>query len=278
MFFNSFSTHIAGLFTYIYKKNIYNFQTTKILITFAVDFAKSAQISSIKEIINKNKKMSTKQTEQAPIAMDEVLSKSEAFVNKYKVAIIGAVVAIFIFIGGITLYNQYVVEPAEKEAAEALYPAQALFNESKYQEAIDGDGVNLGLIAIAEEYSSTKSGNLANAYAGIALAQLGKYEEAIDHLEKFDGDDQMVSPAAMGTLGNCYAQVGENNKAIDSFLDAAKSADNNIISPYYLLQAGIMYEQTDAPNKALDVYEQIKSKYPTSLQAMDIEKYINRVK
>ena len=87
----------------------------------------------------------------------------------------------------------------------------------------------------------------------------------------------MVAPAAKGALGNCYAQVGENSKAIDCFLDAAKSADNNIISPYYLLQAGIMYEQTGAPNKALDVYEQIKSKYPTSLQAMDIEKYINRV-
>lgn len=222
--------------------------------------------------------MSTKQTEQAPIAMDEVLSKSEAFVNKYKVAIIGAVAAIFIFIGGITLYNQYVVEPAEKEAAEALFPAQALFNEGKFQEAIDGDGANLGLIAIADEYSSTKSGNLANAYAGMALAQLGRYEDAINYLKAFDGDDQMVAPAALGTLGNCYAQIGDNDKAISNFLDAANSADNNTISPYYLLQAGIMYEQTGHPNKALDVYEQIKSDYPTSLQAMDIERYINRVK
>lgn len=222
--------------------------------------------------------MSTKQTEQAPIAMDEVLSKSEAFVNKYKVAIIGAVVAIFLLIGGITLYNQFIAQPAEKEAAEALFPAEALFIQGKYQEAIDGDSISLGLVAVADEYSGTNSGNLANAYAGIAFAQLGKYEDAINYLEKFDGDDQMVAPAAKGTLGNCYAQIGEKSKAIDCFIDAAESADNNVISPYYLLQAGIMYEQTGAPNKALSVYEQIKNKYPTSTQATSIEKYINRVK
>lgn len=222
--------------------------------------------------------MSTKQTEQAPIAMDEVLSKSEAFVNKYKVAIIGAVVAIFLLIGGITLYNQFIAQPAEKEAAEALFPAEALFIQGKYQEALDGDSISLGLVAVADEYSSTNSGNLANAYAGIAFAQLGKYEDAINYLEKFDGDDQMVAPAAKGTLGNCYAQIGEKSKAIDCFIDAAESADNNVISPYYLLQAGIMYEQTGAPNKALSVYEQIKNKYPTSTQATNIEKYINRVK
>ncbi len=222
--------------------------------------------------------MSTKQTEQAPIAMDEVLSKSEAFVNKYKVAIIGAVVAIFLLIGGITLYNQFIAQPAEKEAAEALFPAEALFIQGKYQEAIDGDSISLGLVAVADEYSSTNSGNLANAYAGIAFAQLGKYEDAINYLEKFDGDDQMVAPAAKGTLGNCYAQIGEKSKAIDCFIDAAESADNNVISPYYLLQAGIMYEQTGAPNKALSLYEQIKNKYPTSTQATNIEKYINRVK
>lgn len=222
--------------------------------------------------------MSTKQTEQAPIAVDEVLSKSEAFVNKYKKAIVGAVVVVILLIGGSVLYKNHVVAPAEKEAAEALFAAQALFNEGKFQEAIDGDGVNLGLIAIVDEYGSTKSGNLANAYAGMALAQLGKYDEAIPYLQDFDGGDQMVGPAALGTLGNCYAQIGNNDKAISSFLDAAESASNNTISPYYLFQAGIIYEQTGKANKALKLYEEIKNDYPTSLQAMDIDRYINRVK
>lgn len=222
--------------------------------------------------------MSKKQTEQAPIAVDEVLSKSEAFVLKYKTPILGAILAIVIFVVGGIVYNKYVAEPAEKEAAEALFPAQTLFNAGSFKEALDGDGANLGFIAIAEEYSSTKSGNLANAYAGLCLAQLERYEEAIPYLKSFDGDDQMVGPAVLGTLGNCLAQTGDINGAISKFIDAAEAADNNTISPYYLMQAALMYEQESNSNKALKLYEQIKADYPTSLQAVDIEKYINRVK
>lgn len=222
--------------------------------------------------------MSTKQTEQAPIAVEEVLGKSEAFVLKYKNVILGVIAAIVIIGAGSILYKNYVVEPAEQEAAEALFPAQALFTQGKFQEALDGDGVNLGLIAVADEYSSTESGNIANAYAGIALAQLGRYEEAIPYLKDFSGNDQMVAPAVLGTLGNCYANTGDTDAAISKFIDAASEADNNTISPYYLMQAALLYEQAGKPSKALDLYEQIKSKYPTSLQAVDIEKYIGRVK
>lgn len=222
--------------------------------------------------------MSKKQTEQAPIAVDEVLSKSEAFVLKYKTPILGAILAIVILVVGGIAYNKYVAEPAEKEAAEALFPAQTLFNAGSFKEALDGDGANLGFIAIAEEYSSTKSGNLANAYAGLCLAQLERYEEAIPYLKSFDGDDQMVGPAVLGTLGNCLAQTGDINGAISKFIEAAEAADNNTISPYYLMQAALMYEQESNSNKALKLYEQIKADYPTSLQAVDIEKYINRVK
>ena len=152
------------------------------------------------------------------------------------------------------------------------------FNAGSFKEALDGDGANLGFIAIAEEYSSTKSGNLANAYAGLCLAQLERYEEAIPYLKSFDGDDQMVGPAVLGTLGNCLAQTGDINGAISKFIDAAEAADNNTISPYYLMQAALMYEQESNSNKALKLYEQITADYPTSLQAVDIEKYINRVK
>lgn len=228
--------------------------------------------------------MSTKQTEQTPIAVDEVLSKSEAFVLKNKSTIIGAVAAIVILIAGSIIYHNYVAIPAEKEAAEALFPAQALFEAGSYQEALDGDGTNLGFIAIADEYSSTTSGNIANAYAGLSLAQLGKYEEAIPYLKSFDGDDQLVAPAVIGALGNCYAQIGDNSAAVKSFTNAASMANNNTISAYYLMQAAAIYEQEGKNAKALDLYEDIKKKYPTAIkseqfqQGIDIEKYINRVK
>lgn len=222
--------------------------------------------------------MSKTTKNEAPIISEEVLSKSEAFIDKYKNAIVTAIAAIVIIVVGAMCYNTYIAEPKEKEAAEAIFAAEALFGAQDFEKALNGDGVNPGFIQIADEYSGTAAGNIANAYAGITLAQLARYEEAIDYLKAFDGDDQMVAPAAYGTLGSCYAQIGDADAAISNYIKAAKKANNVTISPYYLLQAGIMYEQQGEADEAAELYEEIKNKYSTSPFSMDIEKYINRVK
>ena len=59
---------------------------------------------------------------------------------------------------------------------------------------------------------------------------------------------------------------------------AAKKADNNTLSPIYLIQAGQIYESMDQKDKALDCYTQIKNKYQQSMQYNEIDKYIERVK
>lgn len=222
--------------------------------------------------------MSKTNQNETPIITDEVLSKSEALIEKNKKTILAAIAAIVIIVAGTICYNTYVVEPKEKEAAEAIFAAENLFAAQEFDKALNGDGINPGFIQIADEYSSTPSGNIANAYAGMALAQLARYEEAIEYLKDFDGEDAMVAPAAYGTLGSCYAQMGDADAAISNYLKAAKKANNATISPCYLLQAGIMYEQQGDKEEAAELYEEIKSKYATSSISMDIEKYINRVK
>ena len=39
-----------------------------------------------------------------------------------------------------------------------------------------------------------------------------KAEEAVKYLNKFSADDQLVSPALLGTMGNCYGPYGFDNK------------------------------------------------------------------
>ena len=222
--------------------------------------------------------MSNKTKNEAPIIADEVLSQSEALIIKYKKPIVAAIAAIAIILVAAISYNNYVVEPKEKEASEAIFAAEALFAAQNFEQALNGDGVNLGFIEIADEYSGTAAGNIANAYAGMALAQLARYEEAIDYLKAFDGNDKMVAPSVYGTLGSCYAQLGDTKASIKNYLKAAEKANNVTISPYYLLQAGIMYETLGEKEDAAELYEQIKNKYAASPYSMDIEKYINRVK
>ena len=72
----------------------------------------------------------------------------------------------------------------------------------------------------------------------ICYAQLGKYEEAVKMLDSFNGKDQMVAPAILGAAGNCYAQLGQLDKAASTLMSAADKADNNTLSPIFLMQAG----------------------------------------
>ena len=144
---------------------------------------------------------------------------------------------------------------------------------------MNGDSLGYaGFIKIADEFANTPSGKLAKAYAGISYAQLGKYEDAIRYLSDFDGDDLMVGPAAIGTLGDCYANLNQLDKATAAFMEAASKADNNTLSPVYLKKAGIIFEKEGKYAEAVKAYTQIKEKYINSYQAMDIDKYIDRAK
>ena len=131
---------------------------------------------------------------------------------------------------------------------------------------------------IADEYSGTKAANLAEAYIGICYAHLGKYDEAVKALDKFSGDDQMVAPAIKGAMGNCYAELGQLDKATPLLLKAADEADNNSLSPIYLLQAGEILVKQGKYDDAINAYTKIKDKYFRSYQAMDIDKYIEQAK
>ena len=215
----------------------------------------------------------------APVA-EQTVSQSEAFFLKYKKAIIAAVIAVVVIIAGIVLYTTYVSGPAEQKASTAIAKGQDYFAASDYQKALNGDSASFkGFVALAKEYSSTKAGNLANLYAGLCYAKLDKWQEAADYLEKFDGsDDAMIAPAAVGALGNAYAHLNQLDKAVRNLKKAAEMADNNALSPTFLIQAGEILESQNKKAEALKLYEQVKEKYFNSMAYQTIDEYIERCK
>ena len=218
----------------------------------------------------------TKKQEEL-VNVEEVVNKSEAFLTKNKNTIVGGIVAVVVVVAAVFCYNNYVKAPRELKASEALFQAEQLFRAGNFEQALNGDSLGaMGFVTVADEYSGTDAGNLANAYAGMALAQLKKYEEALKYLNDFSGDDAMVAPAALGTMGNCYAQLGQNDKAASALMKAASMSDSHSLSPIYLLQAGQIYEELGQNDKAVEAYKQIKNKYFNSMQAYDIDKYIER--
>lgn len=223
--------------------------------------------------------MATNKTQQGGNHTEQGAAVQETFIEKYKNQLIIGFVALVVIVGGAFAYRQYVHKPREAKASEALYKSEQLFARGEYDKALNGDGKEVeGFLQVIDEFGSTSAGNLAELYAGQCFAQLGKYDEAVKHLEKYDlADDALVSPAAVGLLGDCYAQLNQLDKATAALLKAAKMADNNTLSPSFLVKAGVIFESQGNKEKALECYKTIKEKYVRSMQYGTIDKYIERV-
>ena len=192
-------------------------------------------------------------------------------------AITGAIVLAALIFIGVHLYNKH-IEAKNDEAATKIAKGQEYFAQGNFDQALNGDNAGYpGFVKIASQYSSTKTGNVANLYAGLAYYYKADYDKAIKYLEEFDTqDDAFISNNAIAALGNCYAKKGNVDKAVSLLKDAAERADNPIVSPYCLVQAGELLESQNKTDEALKLYQEVKTKYPESGEAQTIEKYIQR--
>lgn len=218
--------------------------------------------------------MAEKTVKQGAAETQPALNKHEDFILKYKNLIIGGVIALVVIIIGIIFYSRHKAAKLE-EAQTAMQASELsmelamteltqsadLFGEKMFEMALNGDstGTTKGFLKIADEYSSTKAGNLANLYAGLCYAHMDKWEEAVKFLEKYDSaDDILVSPAALGALGNAYAHVNQLDKAVATLAKAAAEADNILQSPIYYIQAGEILEKQGKKADALQMYQKVK--------------------
>lgn len=226
----------------------------------------------------------TKKTNDAPEAL-EVRGLGEAAVLKYRNVIIGVIAAIVVCLG-VAFFVKNCTQEQFNTSSTEMAKAQEFFMRAVadedsllYEKALNGDSINSGFLAIAEGASSGKVANLAKLYAGLCYAHLGNMQEATTYLEQFDtADDAMVSPAAIGALGDVKASMDQLDEAAALFVKAAEKADNNSLSPLFLIKAGEILESQGKKAEALKLYEQIKSKYANSPQYRTIDAYIERAK
>lgn len=227
----------------------------------------------------------TKKNEQAPA--NDVVSVSEAFIGKYKKPISAVVAALVIIFVGYFCYKNFISGPREDKASTALALGQQYFEQAMYDKALNGDGANwAGFVKLASDYSGTDAANLANLYAGLSFAATEKWDKAAEYLDNYStSSDALVSPAAVGALGNAYAHLNKLDDAVKYLKKAAKMADskahngvNNTLSPVYLLQAAIILESQNKTSEALELYKDIKATYVNSqlVQSQEIDKYIER--
>ncbi|MBC8003858.1 MAG: tetratricopeptide repeat protein [Verrucomicrobia bacterium] len=210
--------------------------------------------------------------------VESALTKTEQFLEsnqKLISIVIGAIVVIAV---GYLAFNKFYLEPRVQKAQDEMFQAQIYFEKDSFNLALNGDGNNPGFLDIIDDYGSTDAGNVANYYAGISYLHSGQFEKAIDHLKKFDTDDVLLGPIAVGAQGDANVELGKTDKAIDLYTEAYKMNDNELTSPIYMLKAAELLESNNKAAEALKIYETIKEKFPLSNEGRNIDKYIARVK
>ena len=168
---------------------------------------------------NKNK------TEDQFAQIEETLSKTEQFIEenqKSLMTIIGAIVGI---VALFSVYQNFYIEPMEKEAQAEMYMAELYFQKDSFNLALNGDGQYLGFLDIANDYSSTNVGQLANYYAGLSYLHTADYDNAIEYLGDFSSDDIILSSLALGCMGDAYMELGDTDAALDAYADAVNNSD-----------------------------------------------------
>jgi tetratricopeptide (TPR) repeat protein len=224
--------------------------------------------------MTKNKKDVNPQTISS---VEETLTRTEQFLEEnYKSLLIG--LGVIIVLVGIGWLGKLYLSKRNDDAQSQMYQAERYLEMDSLKLALNGDGNYLGFLDIAKDYKFTNSGNLAKYSAGICYLHLGNYQEAIDFLNKYSKKDKVIGSLAIGATGDAYVQLGNIDKGVSKYLEAADYANNSFNTPLFLMKAGEIYELTGKYSEALKVYERIESAYPESTEGTTIEKYIARVK
>ena len=219
--------------------------------------------------------------------LDETASKSEQWIEKNSKPLFYGLVGIVIVFLAYWAYNNFVVEPNETEATNELAFPRKHFNDA----AIAGSGIDslltlglegangkYGFVDIAASYGGTSAGNLANYYAGVSYLEMKQYDKAINHLEKFDSDDEMLGPITLGAVGDAFADINQPEQALEYYEKAANKKDNEFTTPLFLYKAGITAMELKEFDKATSLFTKIKDNYPTSDQGLNVDKFINAAK
>ena len=219
--------------------------------------------------------------------LDDTASKSEQWIEKNSKPLFYGLVTFVVLGLGLLAYNKFVSEPAELAASNELAFPRKYFNDASEAGSSIDSLLNLGLegadgkygfVDISAKFSGTKAGNLANYYAGVSYLQLKNYAKAIEYLEKFNSDDELLGPVALGAIGDAFADIDQPEQAMEYYQKAANQKDNEFTTPLFLEKAGFIALELKEFGKAESLFTQIKENYSKSEQGLNVDKYINAAK
>lgn len=209
----------------------------------------------------------------------EVLEKAIGFWEKNSRNILFTSLAVIALAGGYLGYKYLVQVPNETKAREEIYKAELNFRKDSVSLALNGNAATPGFLKVIKKYGGTKSGNLARLYAGECYLQLGDPKNAAKYLEDFNPSGaKQIEAKVQGMLGDAYAEMKQNEKAIGHYRKVAEIFPEDAgMASEYLFRAGLLLEMTGKNKEAIEVFRQLKDKYPRTEKGFDADKYLARL-
>ena len=228
--------------------------------------------------------MSQKNQNQEEVVVAEAVSKTEKFFEENGKKVVIALVVLLLLVAGGYAYKYLVMDKNEAAAAELIVTAQERFSGEtpNYDLALNGDEEGAGFLAVAEQYGSTKAGNIAKHCAGICYLHLGDLENAAKYLAKYKKvrglAAEVVNAQNLGLQGDVAVEQGNYAAAVKFYEKAVKAADNNMTAPTYLRKAGLAERAAGNAPAATAYFERIIREYPASMEAQEAEKLLGKNK
>jgi tetratricopeptide (TPR) repeat protein len=211
-----------------------------------------------------------------PQALADKLQGAENWMERNPKTAIGIVVAIVVLVAGYFGF-QYYKDNQESEAQREMFQAVYYFESDSLELALNGDGNNLGFLAIIDDYGVTDAANLANFYAGAAFLKQGKFEVARLYLEDFKSKDLLVQARAYSLIGDTYMEENNFEDAARFYDKAANYKPNKYFTPTYLMKAALAFEKNNEEQKAIAAYDKIINEYYDTPEVQDARKFKARL-
>ncbi len=220
--------------------------------------------------------MSDKKQEQGVDSGQVAIAKAKDFWTRNSKVILGIGAALLVAVGGFWGYRQFVKNPKEEKAVDALFKAEDYYRKDSVNLALNGDGQYMGFLKVADKFSGTDAGNLANFYAGSCYIKLDDNVNAVKFLKKFSTNSKPIQQRAYKLLGDAYADQGNSKEALSYYKKAARHfEEDKVNAAEALFMAAYLADRViKDPKEATSLYKELKEKYPQTTQGMQADNYL----
>lgn len=192
--------------------------------------------------------------------------------NRKRIGTIAGIIVVLLIVVFIYISNR---KAKNEEAETKLSAVITLYQQGKYQEAVNGDqGAGItGLNEIVAEYGGTKAGQNAKFFLANCQYSLRDYDNALKNYEDYSGDNELVKASCLSGEAAVYEIKGDLKKAAEYYEKAVNVNKQLIINQENLFNALRIYAQLNDKESATRIYKQLKDDYPKSKYVTEAKRY-----